>query len=109
MEQYKLVKINTGNTVHLAEYFETPQGITGYDVYCGSGKTGLRPRLFGIQGEINEDNIKCKKCKKRYLEKIKKEEVKQEEIEVEKEMSMDEIRAELKRMKENKISFTIQK
>lgn len=68
MEKFKLVKVNTGKAVHLAKYFETPSGVTGYDVHCGSGKTGFRDMLHKVAGEVKLENITCKKCQQRYLE-----------------------------------------
>lgn len=107
MEKFKLVRINTGNAVHLAEYFKTPQGIEGYDVYCGSGKTGFRVVMRETYREVALENIDCKKCKKRYIEKMKEMEV-AKPVE-EKEMTMEEIKAELKKMKESGKGFTIPK
>jgi hypothetical protein len=100
MEQFRLATINTGKAVHIAKYHKG-KSVDGYDVYCGAGKTGVRPRLFFTGQEVKVENVTCKKCLARYGDQLHVEE--QEE----KELSMEEIKAELKRMKENKISVTL--
>lgn len=61
-------KINTGSAVHLADWGVSVNGITGYSVTCGSGKTGYRNQLHKVAGEFDPNRITCKKCQKAYNE-----------------------------------------
>lgn len=67
VNKIKVAKINTGSAVHLAEWGVSVNGITGYNVACGSGKTGFRNQLKGVSNDTSK--ITCKKCLKAYNEK----------------------------------------
>ena len=67
VNKIKVAKINSGSAVHLAEWSVSINGITGYGVACGSGKTGFKNQLKGVSNDTTK--ITCKKCLKAYNER----------------------------------------
>jgi|SRR3954470_15202840 hypothetical protein len=97
MEKYIVCKINTGKALHIAKAYETPSGVKGYDISCGSNNSGYKSRIHKINLEATKENITCKKCLAKLEEKTS------EKTEEEK------IKAELKRAFENRESFYLKK
>ena len=64
MKKLIAARINTGKAVHIAKSFETPSGVKGYDISCGSNDRGWRTRIHKISDEVTKENITCKKCLK---------------------------------------------
>jgi hypothetical protein len=68
MKKLIAARINTGKAVHIARAFETPSGVKGYDLSCGSNNSGMRARIHGLSLEVTKENITCKKCLKAFEE-----------------------------------------
>ena len=79
MKKLIAARINTGKAVHIARAFETPSGVKGYDISCGSNNSGWRTRIHKIDSEITKETITCKKCLKALeeQEQVKEQQVKE--------------------------------